>query len=257
MESIPRRQQAYQYIQKQILSGELPAGSRISELTLAKEIGMSRMPVREAIRQLEVEGLIRQVPRFGTIVHCLDQEEMAELYEVREAIEGFAAERIAGIISEKEVEMLRHLCGKLMQIARELRESSDAALGPQKLKDFVAADLGFHLVIIRATGNRRMMKIISDLRILANIFSAKREPHDLPIIVSAYRYHRRILRAIVHKNGEAARIWMRRHIQASRQLALESFEKRKSSGNSKENIVLALPQELLDELTQIGSGDSV
>ncbi|QDT66701.1 GntR family transcriptional regulator [Calycomorphotria hydatis] len=256
MDKIPRRQQAYQYIQQKIISGELPVGTRISELTLAEEIGMSRMPIREAIRQLEIEGLVRQVPRFGTIVHSLDRSEMAELYEVREAIESYAVEMVAGRISDKEIQMLSLLCKKIMQLARELRDSSESSFSPKQLQSFLAADMGFHMIILQATGNRRMMKTIADLRVLSSIFTTKRESHDLRIVTSAYRYHRRILRALKKANGEAARMLMLEHIRESRRLALESYDRRQASGEDKGAVPFALPQDLLEELKQIETGGS-
>ncbi|MHC2066372.1 GntR family transcriptional regulator [Bremerella sp. T1] len=256
MENIPRRQQAYQYIQQRILSGDLPAGTQISELALAKEIGMSRMPIREAIRQLEVEGLVRQVPRFGTIVHSLDRSEMAELYEVREALESHAAEAVAEHLSDEDKQILAMLCKKIMETARELRASQERSFSPKQLQSFLAADMGFHMVILRASGNRRMMKIVSDLRVLSRIFTAKREPHDLKIIVSVYRYHRRILRALNKANGQLARYWMREHIRESRRLALESFDRRQAMGEARSALPLALPQDLLEEINRIEAGEA-
>lgn len=256
MEKIPRRKQAYQYIQQRILSGDLPAGTQISELALAKEIGMSRMPIREAIRQLEVEGLVRQVPRFGTIVHSLDRSEMAELYEVREALESHAAELVAGQLSSEDKQILSLLCSKVLLVARELRDSGDKMLSPERMQKFLAADMGFHMVILRASGNRRMMKIVSDLRVLSRIFTAQRETHDLKIVTSVYRYHRRILRALKRGNGDLARSWMREHIRESRRLALESFDRRQAMGDARNSLPLALPQDLLEEINQIEAGEA-
>ncbi|MCC9608946.1 GntR family transcriptional regulator [Blastopirellula sp. JC732] len=256
MEKIPRRRQAYLYIQQRILSGELPAGSQISELALAKEIGMSRMPVREAIRQLEVEGLVRQVPRVGTIVHSLDRAEMAELYEVREALESHTAETVAGRLSDEDLQMLSLLCKRLLQVARELRSSGKKTFSPKLLQSFLAADMGFHMVILRAGGNRRMMKIVADLRVLSRIFATQREPHDLKIVVNVYRFHRRILRQLKSGDGERARYWMQQHIRASRHLALESFDRRQALGDAKNAMPLALPEDLLEELNQIEAGEA-
>ncbi len=256
MEKLPRRKQAYQYIQQRILSGDLPAGTQISELALAREIGMSRMPIREAIRQLEVEGLVRQVPRFGTIVHSLDRPEMAELYEVREALESHAAESIAGQLRNEDKRILSLLCNKIVLVGRALKDSDEKTFSPELMQKFLAADMGFHMVILRASGNRRMMKIVSDLRVLSQIFTAQRETHDLKIVVSVYRYHRRILRALNRGNGALARYWMREHIRESRRLALESFDRRQALGDARTALPLALPQDLLEEINQIEADDS-
>ncbi|TWT34862.1 GntR family transcriptional regulator [Blastopirellula retiformator] len=256
MEKIPRRRQAYLYIQQRILSGDLSAGSQVSELALAKELGMSRMPVREAIRQLEVEGLVRQVPRFGTIVHSLDRAEMAELYEVREALESHTAESVAGRLTDEDLQMLSLLCKRLLQVGRQLQESTQKTFDPKLLQSFLAADMGFHMVILRAGGNRRMMKIVADLRVLSRIFATQREPHDLKIVVNVYRFHRRILRQLKNGNTQKARYWMQEHIRASRRLALESFDRRQALGEAKAAMPLALPQDLLEELNQLEAGEA-
>src|SRR5262245_15044729 len=88
-------QRAYEHIQEAILSGHLPAGSVVSEAVLAKSLGISRTPVGEAIRQLAREGLVQQVPRYGTIVKPIDRRELIELYEMRAALESYAAARAA------------------------------------------------------------------------------------------------------------------------------------------------------------------
>src|SRR5438105_3197888 len=79
-------QKAYEHLQEGIFSGRLRAGTVISEEALAKELGISRTPVGEAIRQLAGEGLVEQVPRYGTIVKPLDRRELQELYEIRDAL---------------------------------------------------------------------------------------------------------------------------------------------------------------------------
>jgi len=80
------RQRAYRRIRDKFLSGELVAGMTLSENQLAKELGMSRTPIREAIRQMEMEGLIDYAPRFGAVVRTPDARELGEMYAVREAL---------------------------------------------------------------------------------------------------------------------------------------------------------------------------
>ena len=95
MVSPNRRERAYQYLHARIASGALAGGALVSELSLAREMGLSRTPVREAIRQLIMEGLVEQVPRHGTIVRIPERREVAELYEVREALESYAVAQAA------------------------------------------------------------------------------------------------------------------------------------------------------------------
>ena len=89
------RQQAYLRLRERLVSGELRAGMQLSEPDLAKQLGMSRTPVREALRQMENEGLIDYAPRFGAMVRAADRDELAEMYAVREALESYAAAQAA------------------------------------------------------------------------------------------------------------------------------------------------------------------
>src|ERR1700712_3847581 len=89
------REKAYQYIQSRIADGDLPSGSAISELLLAKELGSSRTPVREALGQLVSEGLLEQTPNRGTIVVRLSREDIVDLYELREALEVYVVAKVA------------------------------------------------------------------------------------------------------------------------------------------------------------------
>ena len=92
------RQQAYQHLRERILSGELGAGTQLSEPDLAKQLGMSRTPVREALRQMENEGLLDYAPRFGAMVRVPDRDELSDMYAVREALESYAAAEAAAKI---------------------------------------------------------------------------------------------------------------------------------------------------------------
>ena len=89
------RDQAYAYIQKKILSGDLPAGGAVSELNIAKELGSSRTPIREALGQLVAEGLLEQIPNRGAVVVQFGRQDIVDLFELREALEAFAVEKVA------------------------------------------------------------------------------------------------------------------------------------------------------------------
>lgn len=241
------RHRAYQHIYRKIADGHLPAGSQVSELSLAREIGISRTPVREAIRRLALEGLVEQVPRYGTIVREPDRQEMAELYEVREALESYAAATAARRIAPPDVERMRRLHGQMFEVAEELRASGNTALDDSLLRQFLAADLGFHLVVIHAAGNRRLMKIVVDTQALTRIFRHRRQVHGLSIVRRACRYHGEILRAVEARDPAAARRWTARHIRASKRQAL-SYLDRPGDAHAGELIALDLPEHLLVEL---------
>src|SRR5580658_1370278 len=89
------RDQAYLYIQRKILAGDLQAGKAVSELTIAKELGSSRTPIREALGQLVAEGLLEQIPNRGAVVVQFGRQDIIDLFELREALEAYAVEKVA------------------------------------------------------------------------------------------------------------------------------------------------------------------
>lgn len=247
------RQQAYRYILDRIVSGELAGGSQVSELSLAGEIGISRTPVREAIGQLQMEGLVEQVPRFGTIVRTPARRDLVELFELREALESYAVTRAAERIAPEDVERLDRLCGHIDGIAETLRASGERLLGEESLRRFLAADMGFHMVLIRAAGNGRILKSVGDSRVLTGIFGRRRREHDLQIVERTQRFHRDILSAVRNGEAETARNLMADHIRASKAETLEHFERMGSDGESPA-APIELPADLIEELERIDEG---
>lgn len=218
------RQQAYDYIQGKIVSGRLAAGSQVSELSLAKEIGASRTPVREAIRRLVHEGLLEQVPRFGTIVRTPQRRDLVELYELREALEGFAVVQAAERIDAADLALLGRLCADMRQLGRQLRQSGKRVLDDTQMQRFRDADLAFHMVIVRAAGNGRLLKIVGESRVLTRILGMRRQEHTAAVVEGTYRYHHAILRELKRRDGLAANKLLVDHIRDSRQAALAAFD---------------------------------
>jgi DNA-binding GntR family transcriptional regulator len=245
-------QRTYDYIQTRILSGEFPAGSVVSELSLAKAVGVSRTPVREAIRQLTIEGLVEQVPRFGTIVRAPDRQELTELYEVREALESYAAAAAARHITPGDLKSIVSLVREMRSVRDELRQSGTPALEGKLLRRFLAADMGFHMLLIRVAGNRKIMRIVGDTRALTRIFGTRRQEHTCAIVVKSCRFHREILRAIERRDPAAARSWMARHIRVSRKQMLEGFSHHQERVG--QPIPLGIPDHLLEEFNQFDLG---
>lgn len=244
------RQQAYRHIQRKILAGELTAGHLLSENQLAREIGISRTPVREAVRQFEHEGVLEQVPRFGTMVRRLQRRDLIELYQLREAIEPFAVAQAAGNVAIDDLRRLHSLCDELATIAGELENGAVAIADAEAMRRVLSADLAFHMLLIRAGGNTRMMKIVADSRMLTRIFGTPRQVHDLAIIEETHRYHRDILLAVERKEGEIARRLMVEHIQVSQRQAVAHYDRQQQDGDPA-NLPLQLPNEVLEELARI------
>jgi DNA-binding GntR family transcriptional regulator len=243
------RNQAYSYIQKKILSGELPVGQQVSEASLAREIGISRTPVREAIQQLVREGLVEQVPRLGTLVKALDRRDVVELYELREALEPFAVGHAAQRIGAADLARCDRLCDEIHRLNEEARQSGVERLGGAKLLRFLAADMGFHMILVRAAGNERIQKIVADSRVLIRIFNTHRQEHDHKILDETEQFHSQILKAVREHDSDRARALMNEHIATSKRETLEFIDR--GSGAADQPTTLGLPEDLLKELGSI------
>ncbi len=224
MRTTTLRQQAYHRIREMLAFGELAAGSALSEPGLARELGMSRTPVREAIRQMEMEGLLDYAPRYGATVRVPGRDELAEMYGVREALECDASAEAARRIGPAEIERLRDLCRGMRKLARQFYTSGEPFMGGPLLKAFVAADIEFHHVVIRAGGNRFVLKILDETRLLARVFTSTFWRYDRRAVVEANRFHGRLLWALRQGDAEAARRATLEAMQVSKRNALAAWD---------------------------------
>jgi DNA-binding GntR family transcriptional regulator len=109
----------YKEVRKLLLGGEVHPGQRLSHRSLAKDLGLSRSPVREALLQLEAEGIIEHRPQSGVYLRDVSPQELEELYDMREVIEPYAAERAARLASPAQLEQLRAVCDEITAIAKQ------------------------------------------------------------------------------------------------------------------------------------------
>ncbi len=216
---------AYWHLRGMLLNGELSPGDQISYKPIGKQIGASVTPVREAIGQLASEGLVDIVPNLGAIVKTISKDEAYELFEVRGWLETFAVREAVSRISRRQTEDLRQLVDRMRDLARKFRDLGDARMPDELLVPFHEADMAFHMTIIEAARNRYLEKMISNCHVLSRIFeSQRREKFTLSLVVHAYAFHRRIYRAIVHKNADQAVYWMSEHIQRGLNEAIKWME---------------------------------
>lgn len=149
----PLREIVFESLREAIINADLKPGERLMEIQLAERMGVSRTPVREAIRKLELEGFVVMVPRKGAFVAGLSLKDIAELFEIRGALEGLAAELAAERINEEELEELERC---LFQIA-ECIESGD-------IEQIIEIDTLFHATLFKASRNVRLVQIVNNLR---------------------------------------------------------------------------------------------
>ncbi len=223
------RQQAYLHLRERLLSGELSAGTQLSEPDLAKQFGMSRTPVREALRQMENEGLLDYAPRFGAMVRVPERDELGEMYAVREALESYAAAEAAEKISPLDLEKLVDAFQQMGEIGDRFRDSGRAVLDGPLLRDFIQADITFHKVIIAAAGNRYMSKILDDTRLLVRVFTATFWQYDSEKLSEANQFHQRLLEAMQNQDGESARLATIEAMHVARDNALQAWDQQENA----------------------------
>jgi DNA-binding GntR family transcriptional regulator len=216
-------------IQARILAGELPSGSRLRQETLAAGFGVSRTPVREALRKLQASGLVKLEPNRGAIVHVPSPREVREAYEVRAELEGLAAELAALRIRDSELQRLHDAQELFRHAADELvawRRARGRPGPPEDAHaDWIRGNDFFHVAIQEAAGNERLREILSDLH---GSF-----PRNLTWIVldeSAHlleenvAQHGAILHAIEARDPTEARRQVKHHVLHAGELVVRRIE---------------------------------
>ena len=219
------KQHAYQVIREKLLNGEFDPGGRLSDDALARELGISRSPVREAISQLSTEGLVTHRPRSGAYVREPTPDELRELYEIREALEAKAAGMAAERMDENQVAELQQLCDQMRKLAVRCRKRKDRIADASLTDQFLANDLEFHLAILRGAQNQRMLQMVHDFKLMTRVFGNVSVVHNLEIIARSYRHHVTVLKAIRSRDSAAAMEWMTRHISIAREYVLNGITK--------------------------------
>lgn len=215
------KQDAYRYILQKMMRGELEPGMQISELSVAAELGISRSPVRDALSQMVAEGMVERVPRYGTVIKKFTAQEIADLYDLRVALESYAAEQAARKIDPDALKRLEAACEGIEQIADKLKETGKGELDGEMLSEMSQLDMEFHLIILRATGNRMLLKSAFDSKVMSRIFGIPRvSSFDWEHVHGIYRYHRDIFDAVQHGDAEVARASMSRHINFGKEGSL-------------------------------------
>ena len=152
-EYLPLRDVVFNTLRQAILRGELKPGERLMEIQLANKLGVSRTPIREAIRKLELEGLVLMIPRKGAEVAEITEKSLRDVLEVRSSLEDLAVELACERIGEEQIEELK-------KAAEEFKE----ALQGGDLTEYAEADVKFHDIIYHATENQKLVQLLYNLR---------------------------------------------------------------------------------------------
>lgn len=200
-EYLPLRDVVFNTLRRAILRGELKPGERLMEIQLANKLGVSRTPIREAIRKLELEGLVLMIPRKGAEVAEITEKNLRDVLEVRCALEELAVRLACVRISEEQIERLRTTAEHF----KDILDSDD-------ITQIAQADEVFHDVIFEATENNRLVQILNNLReqmYRYRIEYLKKEECHPQLLEE----HRLIIEAIERGDSEQACEVTERHIK--------------------------------------------
>lgn len=205
----PQGRTAYERLLEEIASGQLPPGTRLREVELAGRLGISRTPVRDAIRQLEADGLVVHVPRAGATIRTLDYTEVMELYEMRAVLEGTAARLAARAASDVEIAELESLNEELAAAEGDARRSY--LLNKQ-----------FHRTLLDAARNRYLTRSVNSLEKTLLILGPS-TLSETDRAREAVAEHAAVLEALRAHDGAGAEDLMRRHIEAAHRARLRQL----------------------------------
>jgi DNA-binding GntR family transcriptional regulator len=151
-EYLPLRDVVFNTLRQEILTGKLKPGERLMEIHLANKLGVSRTPIREAIRKLELEGLVIMIPRRGAEVAQITLKSLEDVMEVRRALDVLAIELACERMGDEDLEKLRQAC-----------ENFNVAVETKDTRNIAEADVAFHDLIVLSTGNTRLIQLVNNL----------------------------------------------------------------------------------------------
>jgi DNA-binding GntR family transcriptional regulator len=195
---------AAELIRAAIVEGRLEPGQRLKEEELARELGISRTPVREALLVLQTEGLLEAAPNRGAAVRTFDADDLDDLYQLRAVLEGFAARRAAARITDEEVSELRESC-----------ERFDALRAADDVDDLVQENVRFHDVILGAARSERLAQLVRGVIQLPLVYRSYVWYSPEQKLISEH-YHRQLTAALAAHDTERAESLMKEHVLEAR-----------------------------------------
>lgn len=211
-EYLPLRDVVFNTLRQGILKGELAPGERLMEVALAERLGVSRTPIREAIRKLELEGLVLMIPRKGAEVASISEKSMRDVLEVRRALEELAVELACKRITQEQREELK----------RAYRSFS-SSIENKDLIGIAQKDEAFHDVIYHATQNQKLEQMINNLREQMYRYRLEyiKDKEQRHILVEE---HKMIMDALEQKDVAAAKRAIRSHIDNQETTVLKNLK---------------------------------
>lgn len=205
----PLRDVVFENLREAILEGRLEPGQRLMEVQLADQLGVSRTPVREAIRKLELEGLVVMLPRKGAYVANMSLKDIIDVLEIRASLEGLAAYLAAERISDEDIK-------KLYKISEEFEQSTIDA----DIETLLKKDVEFHECIFKATNNKKLHQVINSLWEQVYRFRVT-YVSDYDASLKIVEEHKFMVDAIAKGDGELAKKYATEHIEKAEQFMME------------------------------------
>ena len=218
-------EKAYAFVTDLLTRGELKPGQKLSEPSLATACGVSRTPMREAVRRLVEEGVLYQVVKSGTYVTGFGVREVCDAYEIRSAIESALLARSVPHLTKRDLAGLEQHCTRMYHAICAMRKAKMSVMTGQPEADFLTEDLAFHRMLLRASGNALAEKIIANTYRRNQFFGTHSHQRTLRHVANAWRYHCEILKACRAGDAAGAVLWLKRHIASSQRDVLLPLSK--------------------------------
>ena len=222
-EFMPLRDMVYKSLRKEILTGRITPGDHLLELDISSKLGVSRTPVREALRMLELEGLVTMQPRRGARVSKITEKSMQDVLEVRESLDALCVELACTRITSQEKDELRKAC-----------EAFERAVATNDSRKIAEADVRFHDTLLRAAKNDRLVDIEENLS--QSMYRFRFEyinegnGHD-----NLVKEHRSIYESVINGDREKAASAARIHIENQRAAILSKINEKEQAPAKKKN----------------------
>lgn len=199
-----------------LVTGRLEPGAQLVNRKLADAIGMSMTPVREAVSRLASEGLVEHVPGAGAFVRRITRRELAQLYDVREALEPLAASQAALHATAGEIAELEAVAAGSFACIREIAARPERHADEPLMARWIDADRRFHEIVFEAARNGWLSKITGDMKLMAHGFAPQRHLPGLLTVAAAvrtWRGHRRLIAALGRRDAARASALVLAHIR--------------------------------------------
>ena len=209
----PLRDVIFDTLREAIIVGELKPGERLMEVQLAQKMGVSRTPVREAIRKLELEGLVEMLPRKGAHIADLSVKDIMDVLEVRATLDGLASSLSALRISDEDIKELKHVQGQFVNYVEK-----------ENLQGSIKKDVEFHDIIYRSSRNDKLIQISNNLREQIQRFRVI-YIKDYSSTRDLIKEHNEIIEAITTRDADAAMRSAQTHIKKQEEAITRSVKK--------------------------------